>query len=122
AKSASANQERHDARSSLRNRRRIAAIISFAHIRLRPTSVQPSPPRWCWPPREDASVVQLGKPDAEAVMPPRDLGSQASRVWATTFRNGVGMATTQVNGVGIWSETQGTSGAPVILVHGSWGD
>jgi pimeloyl-ACP methyl ester carboxylesterase len=32
------------------------------------------------------------------------------------------MATTQVNGVGIWSETQGTSGAPVILVHGSWGD
>jgi pimeloyl-ACP methyl ester carboxylesterase len=32
------------------------------------------------------------------------------------------MATTKVNGVELWSETQGTSGAPVILVHGSWGD
>ena len=32
------------------------------------------------------------------------------------------MATTQVNGVSLWCETQGTSGSPVILVHGSWGD
>jgi pimeloyl-ACP methyl ester carboxylesterase len=32
------------------------------------------------------------------------------------------MATTQINGVGLWSETQGTSGSPVIMVHGSWGD
>jgi len=32
------------------------------------------------------------------------------------------MATTQVNGVSIWSEKQGTSGTPVVLVHGSWGD
>src|SRR5258708_35592464 len=32
------------------------------------------------------------------------------------------MATTQVNGVSLWSERQGPSGSPVILVHGSWGD
>ena len=32
------------------------------------------------------------------------------------------MSVTQVNGVGLWSETQGTSGPPVVMVHGSWGD
>ena len=32
------------------------------------------------------------------------------------------MALSEVNGVGLWCETQGTSGSPVIMVHGSWGD
>ena len=32
------------------------------------------------------------------------------------------MSSTQVNGISLWSETQGTSGSPVVMVHGSWGD
>jgi pimeloyl-ACP methyl ester carboxylesterase len=32
------------------------------------------------------------------------------------------MANTQVNGISLWSEAQGTSGPPVVLVHGSWTD
>jgi pimeloyl-ACP methyl ester carboxylesterase len=32
------------------------------------------------------------------------------------------MSSMQVNGISLWSETQGASGSPVVLVHGSWGD
>ncbi len=32
------------------------------------------------------------------------------------------MSSTQINGISLWSETQGTSGSPVVMVHGSWGD
>lgn len=32
------------------------------------------------------------------------------------------MSSTQVNGISLWSETEGTSGSPVVMVHGSWGD
>src|SRR5947208_12872440 len=32
------------------------------------------------------------------------------------------MSSTHVNGITLWSETQGTSGSPVVMVHGSWGD
>jgi pimeloyl-ACP methyl ester carboxylesterase len=35
---------------------------------------------------------------------------------------GVDMPSSQVNGISLWSETQGTSGPPVVLVHGSWTD
>src|SRR5437667_5869301 len=32
------------------------------------------------------------------------------------------MSSTQVNGISLWWETQGASGTPVVMVHGSWGD
>jgi pimeloyl-ACP methyl ester carboxylesterase len=32
------------------------------------------------------------------------------------------MSSTQVNGISLWSETQGTAGSPLVMVHGSWGD
>ncbi len=32
------------------------------------------------------------------------------------------MSSAQVNGISLWSETQGASGSPVVMVHGSWGD
>ena len=32
------------------------------------------------------------------------------------------MSSPQVSGISLWSETQGASGSPVVMVHGSWGD